>query len=61
VVNARSPFTLGAPYLRTEGVGFKWAHAPLVKGDSVEVTACAVIQNNTAPQTCWSKTVIATK
>jgi nitrous oxidase accessory protein NosD len=52
------PFALN-PGLDTQGMGFTWAHAKLTKGDSVVVTACAVVPNNTAVPNCWSRTVIA--
>ena len=61
VASARAPFTLGAPYARTEGMVFTWQHLPITKGDSVEVTACAVIPGNQLNPACFSRTVIATK
>ena len=49
-------FALG-PDLATKTITYKWTHAQLTKGDTVEVTACAVVPGNTALPPCWSKTV----
>jgi hypothetical protein len=55
-----APFALG-PNLGTNGVVFVWGHPKLNKGDSVEVTACAVnVPGNVAVPNCWSRTVIVT-
>jgi hypothetical protein len=56
---ARTPFAIG-PNEDTTGLTFTWAHAPIPKGASVQVTACAVITTNTAFPPCWSRTVTAT-
>jgi hypothetical protein len=52
-----APFALG-PDLDTKTIGFTWNHPKLPKGDSVEVTACAVVSGNAAMPPCWSRTVI---
>ena len=52
-----APFALG-PNLGTNDAVFVWAHPKLTKGDSVEVTACAVnVPGNTAVPNCWSRTI----
>jgi hypothetical protein len=54
-----APFALAAN-LGTNDATFVWAHPRLTKGDSVEVTACAVnVPGNTAYPSCWSRTVTA--
>jgi hypothetical protein len=59
VAPATAPFAL-KPDLGTKELAFVWNHAPLAKGSSVEITACALISTNQAVPTCWSKTITVT-